>query len=192
MYPQIACLRRGIITLVAFFHHCAFSKKMHTHIGCICSTFSSVRFEMFPQIACLRRCIVTLVAFVWLFSTVIFKMNHQSVYVRIRKVTIVAFVWLFSTVFSNVSSNHLPEGKRCHIGCICWSLLHCALSAWSSLLSSLSLLSLSPSSSFTSSHCCRRRRPPPPPPPSCCWCWGWSDNEVLVHEHVQVHAQVNK
>ena len=60
------------------------------------------------------------------------------------------------------------------------------------MLSSLSLLSPSTSSSFTSRHSCRRHRRPPPPQPPCCWCCGWSDSEVLVHEHVQVHAQVNK
>ena len=61
-----------------------------------------------------------------------------------------------------------------------------------SMLSSLSLLSSSTSSSFTSRHSCRRHRRPPPPQPPCCWCCGWSDSEVLVHEHVQVHAQVNR
>ena len=61
-----------------------------------------------------------------------------------------------------------------------------------SMLSSLSLLSSSTYSSFTSRHSCRRHRRRPPPQPPCCWCCGWSDSEVLVHEHVQVHAQVNK
>ena len=61
-----------------------------------------------------------------------------------------------------------------------------------SMLSSLSLLSSSTSSSFTSRHSCRRHRRPPRPQSPCCWCCGWSDSEVLVHEHVQVHAQVNK
>ena len=55
------------------FLHCVLSNvssksldlKRQSHIiGCICSNFSTVRFQMCPQIACLRRGIVTLVAFV--------------------------------------------------------------------------------------------------------------------------------
>ena len=57
MSSQIACLRRGIITLVTFVW-----------------LFSNVYFQMCPQSACLRGWIVTLVAFVWLFSTVCFQM----------------------------------------------------------------------------------------------------------------------
>ena len=43
MSPQIACLRKGKVTLVAFVRR-----------------FSTVRFQMFPQIACMRRGIVIL------------------------------------------------------------------------------------------------------------------------------------
>ena len=49
MCPQIACLRRSIVALVAFVWF-----------------FSTVPFQMYPQSACLWGCIVTLVAFVWL------------------------------------------------------------------------------------------------------------------------------
>ena len=81
MSLQIACLRRGIVTLVAFVW-----------------PFPTVHFQMFPQIACLKRCIVTLVAFVGLFSTVPFQMCPQNICTRGCIVTLVAFVWLFSTV----------------------------------------------------------------------------------------------
>ena len=81
MCPQMACLRRCIVTLVAFVW-----------------LFSTVRFQMSPQISCLRRCIVALVAFVWLFSSVRFQMSPQITCLRRRIVTLVSFVWLFSTV----------------------------------------------------------------------------------------------
>ena len=58
MSPQIVCLKRCIVTLVAF----------------VC-LFSIVRFQMCPQMDCLRRCKVTLVGFVWLFSTVCCQMS---------------------------------------------------------------------------------------------------------------------
>ena len=44
--PQIACMRKCIVILVAFF-----------------LLFSTVRFQLSPQITCMRKCIVTLVAF---------------------------------------------------------------------------------------------------------------------------------
>ena len=53
MFPQITCLIRCIITLVAFVW-----------------LFSTVCYQMPRQMACLRICIITLVAFVQLFSTV--------------------------------------------------------------------------------------------------------------------------
>ena len=49
MGPQIARLKRSIVTLVAF----------------VC-LFSTVHFQMYPQMACTGRCIVTLVAFMQL------------------------------------------------------------------------------------------------------------------------------
>ena len=48
MYLKMACMSRGIITLVAFIWF-----------------FSTVCFQMHHQIACMRGCILTLVAFVW-------------------------------------------------------------------------------------------------------------------------------
>ena len=63
MYPQIACSRRCIITLVAFVWF-----------------FSPVRFQMFPQIASPRGCKITLVTFVWFFSSVYFQMYPYSTY----------------------------------------------------------------------------------------------------------------
>ena len=81
MCPQMACLRRCIVTLVAFIW-----------------LFSTVCFQMSPQNVCPRRGIVTLVAFVWLFPTVHFQMCLQTSCPRRGKVTLVAFVWLFSTV----------------------------------------------------------------------------------------------
>ena len=81
MLPQIDCLRRGIVALVAFVW-----------------LFSTVGFQMLPHIACMRRYVVALVAFVWLFSTVRFQMCPQRAWIRAGKVTLVAFVCLFSTL----------------------------------------------------------------------------------------------
>ena len=81
MFPQIACLRRGIVTLVAFVR-----------------LFSTVCFQMCPQFVCPRWCEVTLVAFVLIFPTVRFQMCPQMASLNGCKVTLVAFVWLFSTV----------------------------------------------------------------------------------------------
>ena len=80
MNSQMACLRRGIVTLVAFVW-----------------LFSTVRFQMCPQMACPRRSKVTLVAFVWLVSIVRFHMSPQMACPWGCKVTLVAFVSLFPT-----------------------------------------------------------------------------------------------
>ena len=96
MSPQIVCMRRGIVTLVAFVW-----------------LFSTVCFQMCPQIACQRWGIVTLVASVWLFSAVGFQMCPQIACLRWGKVTLVAFVWLFSTVLFQMSPQILY-----HRGCI--------------------------------------------------------------------------
>ena len=82
MFPQIACLRWYIVTLVAFVR-----------------LLSIVCFHMCPQSTCIRRCKVTLVAFVWLFCTVCFQMCPQIACLRGWIVTLVAEVWLFSIVF---------------------------------------------------------------------------------------------
>ena len=74
MCPQIARIRAGIVTLVAFFWF-----------------FSTVCFQMCPQSACVRGDIVTLVAFVWFFSTVRFQMFTERAWVSAGKVTQDAF-----------------------------------------------------------------------------------------------------
>ena len=102
MCPQITCMRRCIVTLVAFVW-----------------LFSTVCFQMFPQIACMSGCIFTLVAFVrffstawedvkshwlhlfdfvWLFSTVCFQMFPQLASMSGCIFTLVAFVRFVSTV----------------------------------------------------------------------------------------------
>ena len=89
MSLQIACLRWGIVTRIAFVW-----------------LFSTVRIQMCSQIACLRGYIVTLAAFVWLFSTVRFQMCSQTACPRRGIITLVALVWLFSIVclsFSNLT-----------------------------------------------------------------------------------------
>ena len=92
MSPQIACLRRGIVTLVAFvwlFALCVYKcvlnwihERMHSYTGCI-------------YLASLRRGIVTLVALVWLFSTAHFQMCPQIAFPKGHKVALVAFVWFY-------------------------------------------------------------------------------------------------
>ena len=83
----MACLRRCIVTLVAF----------------VC-LFSTVFLQLSPQMACARRCKIILNVFVWPFSTVHFQMLTQRAWIRASKVTLVAFVWLFSTVRFQMSS----------------------------------------------------------------------------------------
>ena len=105
MSPQNTSPKRGKVTLAALFTFpfCAFSnassycqpQKRHSHIGCTCWLFSTVRFQMPPQMACLRRGIITLVALIWLFSTVHFQMCPQIAWIRWCIVTLVAFVWFF-------------------------------------------------------------------------------------------------
>ena len=75
MCPQIACLRRRKVTLVAFVR-----------------LFSTVCFQMSSQIKCLGTCKVTLAAFVRLFSTVHFQMCFQMTCLRRGIVTLVAFI----------------------------------------------------------------------------------------------------
>ena len=61
MSPQIACLREGIFTLVAFIPFLV-----------------TVCYQMFVQNACTRGNKVALAAFVWLFSSVRFQMGSQN------------------------------------------------------------------------------------------------------------------
>ena len=107
MCPQIACLRRGIITLVAFVW-----------------LFSAMCFQM----ACLRWGKVTLIlAFL---HCVFLSVYSNCVSVRMQS-HLVTFVWLFSTVCFQMSPE-MACHRGCilhrHIGCICLIFLHCVFS----------------------------------------------------------------
>ena len=88
---QIACLRIGVVTLVAFVWF-----------------FSTVCFQMPPQIACLRRCIVTLVTFVWFFATVCCQMCFQMALPRGSIFTLVAFEGhpIMKELFAKINIHH--------------------------------------------------------------------------------------
>ena len=106
MYPQSACVRRGIAALVAFVFYRVFlnvspnglSKRMHNHIDYICLTFLLCAFSNVSSKYFNKMHIVTLIAFIWLFSTVHFQICPQIICIRGCKVTLIAFVWLFSVV----------------------------------------------------------------------------------------------
>ena len=83
---QIACIRRDIVTLIAFVW-----------------LFSTVRLQMSPQIACLRRGIVALIAFVWLFSTVCFQMLPQIACTRRGITTLFTFAFWFNDIVCHLS-----------------------------------------------------------------------------------------
>ena len=72
MSLQIACLRRGKVTLVAFVW-----------------LFSTVRFQMSPQIACLGAGKVTLIALVWPHIGIC----HLSFYILIVTQAIIFKIW---------------------------------------------------------------------------------------------------
>ena len=76
MCPQIAFLRRGIVSFVAFVW-----------------LLPTMYFQMSPQIVFLNGCIVTLVAFVWLFSTVHFQMSPKVAFPNGCIVALVAFFY---------------------------------------------------------------------------------------------------
>ena len=61
MFPQIACIGRCILALVAFK-----------------GFFPGMSFQMSPQISCLSRCKVTLIALVGLFSCLLCHVNFQD------------------------------------------------------------------------------------------------------------------
>ena len=84
MSPQMACMRRCIVALVAFVW-----------------LFSTVCFQMLPQMACMRRCIVTLAAFMWLFSTVCFQMSPQIACMRRNIATLITFAFWFNEIVSH-------------------------------------------------------------------------------------------
>ena len=75
MSPQMACLRGGIVTLVAFV-----------------KLFSTVPFHMCPQRTWMGACKVTLFAFLWLFATVCFQIHTHIACLRGCIITLVAFV----------------------------------------------------------------------------------------------------
>ena len=106
---QIACLRRGIITLITFvfiFPYSAFSnvssnllpEKKHIHIGCICLTFLHCAFSHDPS---------------------------KHLYERKQSYIGCICITFLHYVSSNVSSNSLQEKMQSHIGCICLAFLHC-------------------------------------------------------------------
>ena len=85
MPPQMACMERGIVTLVAFVRFfptatvslCVLNEssnwmpeRKHKHTGCICSAFLRYVSSSDPtQIACMRRCMLTFAAVAWLSHT---------------------------------------------------------------------------------------------------------------------------
>ena len=79
MSPQIACLNRCIVALVAFVWF-----------------FTRKSFQMCPQIARPNRWKVALIASVRFFSCVSFQMSRQSAHMFRCKVTYVALIFLFS------------------------------------------------------------------------------------------------
>ena len=95
MCPEIACPRRGKVTLATFVWF-----------------FSTVSSQVCPQISCLRRGIVTLATFVWFFSTVRFQMCPQFICPGGCIVALAAFVWFFSTVRFQMCSK-IPSVKGC-------------------------------------------------------------------------------
>ena len=68
-------------------------------------------------------------------------------------VTLIAFFTFLHSAFSNVSSNHLPEKRHSHIGCICLTFLHCAISNVSSNRLPLRMQSHIGCICFTFLHC---------------------------------------
>ena len=75
MLPQIACLRRGIVTLVAFVW-----------------LFSTVNRQMFLKIASYNGGEIAMDAFVWIFSTVCCQMCPQTARLSRDEVTAVALL----------------------------------------------------------------------------------------------------
>ena len=120
--------------------------KRQSHIGCICSNFSTVRFQMCPQIACPNICKVTSVAFFDFSTLCVFKCFLKELGSEKAKshwLNLFEFPplflskrffkelgskqakshWLhlfefFHCAFSNVSSNCLSEHMQSHIGSI--------------------------------------------------------------------------
>ena len=103
MLPQIACLRRRIVTLVALtFLCCVFSNSnylclsMHSHIDCTCLIFLHCAFSNVSK-------------------------DRQS------HIVCICLTFLHCA-FSKVFSNSLDEKRQSHIVCICLTFLHCVFS----------------------------------------------------------------
>ena len=84
--------------------HCVFHlpERRHGHIDCI--------FYFSPL--CVFKCLLKLSAFEDAKS----QCNIGCIFSPLH------------CVFSNVASNHLPEKRHSHIGCICLTFLHCVFS----------------------------------------------------------------
>ena len=128
-------------------------ENRHSHIGCICLTFPTVRFQMCFQNVCTRCCIITLVAFIWPFSSVCFSMSVQSACIQsqllhlfyvsplciiikqdklwsyhdlflVNPVTVLQhFLWKLCNFPNNFVSS---TSMQSHIGRNCLTFLHCA------------------------------------------------------------------
>ena len=104
MCPQIACLNRGKITLLAFE-----------------GFFSGVGFQMSPQITCLNRGKVTLVTSEGFVSKVDFQMSPQTAGLDMCKVTISTSVHHFSVFLCHTTLiNFITRIKLFHSDEICW------------------------------------------------------------------------
>ena len=124
MFPQIACLRGGIVALVAFVWF-----------------FSAVYFQMFSQIACPRKDIFTLVAFVY-FNDIVSHFLRDFYTCTVQVVPFEAKSWFsISSIAivccslpkrllqseSNLSFNFGLKGKISHdiLSLFLSTLLHC-------------------------------------------------------------------
>ena len=77
-------------------------ENRHSHIGCICLTFSTVRFQMRFQNVCTRSYIITLVVFICISPVCVFQCLFKAL--AFSRNCCICFTFLHC-VFSNVSSN---------------------------------------------------------------------------------------
>ena len=96
----MACLRRGIVTLVANVSSNGLPVNRHSHTCCMCLT--------------LLHCV---------FSNASSNRLHD----RMHNHTDCICVTFLRCVLSNVSSNCLHERMHSHIGCTCLTYLHCVV-----------------------------------------------------------------
>ena len=104
MSPQINCLNRREVTLIAFVR-----------------LFSGVSFHMHPQTAYFNRCIVALQTFVRFFSSVYFQVCYQASFIFGFKVTLLTLKIPLHVFLSNVL---MPRRKRCSLWC---RIIYCIL-----------------------------------------------------------------